>query len=104
MAPASTLASVRGTTPFHRDGVLYPNEMQVALAAFDAAVASLHEIPDCDLADARDRLAEYISNHALLGEVDVDRLRSGALNFLKTGGMRAVGTAWGRTAASGLSV
>jgi len=90
MAPASTLASVSGTTPFHVDGGLYPNEMHIALAAFDAAVASLREMTDGDLVYARDRLAEYISSHALLGEVDADRLRDGALRFLTRGGMCGV--------------
>jgi hypothetical protein len=63
-------------------GLLYPDEIAVAAAAFQAALVSLGDSAQAGSHSLRRSLAEYISTHALNGELDVDRLRDGALHFV----------------------
>jgi len=65
-------------------GALYPDEVDMAAAAFEAALASL----GTNRANAyavRRCLARYISAHALRGELDVETLRDGAIRYLDNG-------------------
>ena len=65
-------------------GALYPDEVDIAAAAFKAALASL----GTNRANAyavRRCLARYISAHALMGELDVETLRDGAIRYLDNG-------------------
>ena len=65
-------------------GALYPDEVDIAAAAFKAALASL----GTNRANAyavRRCLARYISAHALMGELDVETLRAGAVRHLDNG-------------------
>jgi hypothetical protein len=65
-------------------GALYPDEVALAAAAFQAALASLGDDIHATSHSVRRCLAEYISAHALNGELDIDELRDGALRFIKT--------------------
>ena len=64
-------------------GALYPDEVALAAAAFQGALASLGDDIHATSHSVRRCLAEYISAHALNGELDVDELRDGALRFIK---------------------
>ena len=65
-------------------GALYPDEVDIAAAAFKAALASLGTNRATAYA-VRRCLARYISAHALMGELDVDTLRDGAIRYLDNG-------------------
>jgi hypothetical protein len=65
-------------------GALYPDEVAVAAAAFQAALVALGNDIQASSHSVRRTLAEYISAHALNGELDVDELRDGALRFIRT--------------------
>jgi hypothetical protein len=66
------------------EGALYPDEVTIAAAAFQAALTALDGRIDVDPHSVRRCLAEYISAHALMGELDVITLRDGALRYLGT--------------------
>jgi len=70
------------------DGALYPDEVAIAAAAFQAALTRLDGSTYADTHSVRRCLAEYISAHALMGELEVDALRDGALRYLQNGFMR----------------
>ena len=70
------------------DGALYPDEVAIAAAAFQAALTRLDGSTCADTHSVRRCLAEYISAHALMGELEVDALRDGALRYLQNGFMR----------------
>ena len=65
------------------EGALYPNEVTVAVRAFEAAIAVLQSSSSANAPATRLCLAEYISAHALFGELDVETLRDGALRYLR---------------------
>ena len=65
-------------------GALYPDEVALAAAAFQAALVCLGDDIHATSHSVRRSLAEYISAHALNGELDVDELRDGALRFIRT--------------------
>jgi hypothetical protein len=65
-------------------GALYPDEVALAAAAFQSALASLGDDIHATSHSVRRCLAEYISAHALNGELDMQELRDGALRFIKT--------------------
>ena len=65
------------------EGALYPDEITVATEAFKAAVAALDESIYAEPHYVRQCLAEYICAHALVGELDVDSLRDGALRYVR---------------------
>jgi len=67
------------------DGALYPDEVAIAASAFQAALAFVSTQPWANAYLVRWRLAEYICEHALLGELDVEKLRDGALRYLENG-------------------
>ena len=71
------------------EGALYPDEIAVAAAAFQTALASLGDSVRAGSYAVRRSLAEYISAHALSGELDVDELSEGALRHLEGGHFRA---------------
>jgi len=60
-------------------GILYPDEVAVAAAAFQAALGSLSDTAQARSSSNRRRVAEYFSTHALNGELDLEQLRDGAL-------------------------
>ena len=64
-------------------GALYPDEVALAAAAFQAALVLLGDDVRATSHSVRQSLAEYISAHALNGELDVDQLRDGALQFVR---------------------
>jgi hypothetical protein len=68
------------------EGALYPDEVAVAAAAFQAALAAIDGTLYTDPNSVRRCLAEYISAHALMGELDVNALRDDALRFLQNVG------------------
>ena len=70
------------------DGALYPDEIAVAAAAFQTALASLGDTVRASSYAVRRCLAEYISAHALNGELDVEELSEGALRYLERGPFR----------------
>lgn len=65
-------------------GALYPDEVDVAAAAFNAALASLGTTRANAYA-VRRCVARYISAHALMGELDLETLRDGAIRYLDNG-------------------
>ena len=65
-------------------GALYPDEVAIAAAAFNAALASLGTTRANAYA-VRRCIAQYISAHALMGELDVETLREGAIRYLDNG-------------------
>ena len=65
-------------------GALYPDEVDIAAAAFNAALASL-ATNRANAYAVRRCLARYISAHALMGELDVETLRAGAVRYLDNG-------------------
>ena len=65
-------------------GALYPDEVDIAAAAFKAALASLGTTRANAYA-VRRCLARYISAHALMGELDLETLREGAIRYLDNG-------------------
>jgi hypothetical protein len=65
-------------------GALQPDEVDIAAAAFKAALSSLGTTRANAYA-VRRCLARYISAHALMGELDVETLRDGAIRYLDNG-------------------
>jgi hypothetical protein len=83
-APERQEEAVGGSVKQKVGGALYPDEVALAAAAFQAALASLGDDIHATSHSVRRCLAEYISAHALNGELDIDELRDGALRFIKT--------------------
>jgi hypothetical protein len=75
------------------EGALYPDEVALAAAAFQGALAALDGAIQADPHSVRRCLAEYISAHALMGELDVNVLRDGALSYVRNGFMRPAAVA-----------
>jgi hypothetical protein len=79
---------VSGKSKHKVDGALLPDEVDIAAAAFQAALAAIDASIHIDPYAVRRCLAEYISEHALLGERDPRILRDGALRHLELRYMR----------------
>ncbi len=71
------MGSIRPLPP---QEILNPEDIRVAVSAFEAALQSLHG--EVEEQAARETLARYIMHHALLGERDPIQLRDAALAHL----------------------
>ena len=65
--------------------VLGPDDLRLAADAFEAALHSLDE-STCEAPPHMTRrlLAQYVIEHALTGQRDLDALRDGALGYVKS--------------------
>ena len=72
------------------DGALLPDEVDIAAAAFQSALATLGTSMPMEPHALRRCLAEYICEYALLGERDPRVLRHAALRHLELRHMRPV--------------
>ena len=68
-----------GTQKAKVQGALLPDEVEIAASAFRSALATIDASFYADPFALRRCLAEYISEHALMGERDPDVLCEGAL-------------------------
>ena len=62
---------------------LCPNGLRMAADAYDAALTSISENIEVEPYSARRLLARYIIYRALAGDRDADRMREGALEYLR---------------------